>query len=60
MIDTHFQDKEVGEIYSWNGNLEDTPYDVFCLKEPDYVMKIMATYGELTFPEVQWQSTRVV
>ena len=60
MIDTHFQDKEVGEIYSWNGNLEDTPYDVFCLKEPDYVMKIMATYGELTFPEGQRQSPRVV
>ena len=40
-----FQDKEVGEIYSWNGNLDDTPYDVFCLKEPDYVMKIMSNYG---------------
>ena len=58
-IDTHFQDKEVGEIDSWNGTLNDTPYNVFCLKEPDYVIKIMSTYGELTSPEGQWQSKRV-
>ena len=51
IIDTHFQDKEVGEIDSWNGTLNDTPYNLLCLKEPDYVIKIMATYGELTLPE---------
>ena len=45
MIDTHFKDKEVGEIDSWNGALNDKPYDVFFLEEPDYVMKIMAAYG---------------
>ena len=60
MIDTHFQDKEVGRIYSWNVALNDTPYDVLCIKEPDYFMKIMTTYGEHTFPEGQRQSTRVV
>ena len=60
MIDNHFKDKEVGQVDSWNGKLNDTPYDIFCLKEPDYVMKIMATYGELTFPDGQRESTRVV
>ena len=34
MIDTHFQYKEVGVIQSWDGTLNDTPYNVFCLKKP--------------------------
>ena len=59
-IVTHFQDKEVGGIYSWNVALNDTPYDLLCIKEPDYFMKIMTTYGELTFPEGQRYSTRVI
>jgi hypothetical protein len=25
--------------------INDTPYGIFCMKEEDYVMKIMATYG---------------
>ena len=55
MMDTHLQEKEVGVIDLWNGTLNDTQYAKLCLKEPDCVMKIMATYGELTLPEVQWQ-----
>ena len=54
-MDTHLQEKEVGVIDLWNGTLNDTQYAKLCLKEPDCVMKIMATYGELTLPEVQWQ-----
>ena len=53
MIDTHVQDKIVGKIDSWNSTLNNTPYNVFYLKEPYYVIKIMATNGELTFPEGQ-------
>ena len=60
MIDTYFKDEEGGKIDLWNGKLNDTPYNVFCLKKPDSVMKIMATHEELTLPEGQRKSTIVV
>ena len=44
-IDVCFTGKEVGSTDSWRGTLVDTQYDIFCMKEPDYVMKIMSTYG---------------
>ena len=53
MIDTHVQDKIVGKIDSWNSTLNNTPYNIFYLKELYYSMKIMATNGELNFPEGQ-------
>ena len=34
-IDAHFEGKEVGETDLWRGTLQDTPYDIFCMKEPD-------------------------
>ena len=46
-IDQHFKDKEVGETDSLHGELEGGPYDIFGMKEPDYIMKIMSTYGGL-------------
>jgi hypothetical protein len=27
--------------------IDDTPYDIFCMKEEDYVMKIISTYMEI-------------
>ena len=43
---------------SLHGKLDNVPYDIFCMKEPDYVMKIMATYGGLTVKEGQKESFR--
>ena len=60
MIDAHFSDARVGHVDSWSGKLNDVPYDIFCMKEPDYVMKIMGTYGELTVSEGQRVSVRRV
>lgn len=60
MIDAHFSDARVGDVDSWSGILNDVPYDIWCMKEPDYVMKIMGTYGELTVPEGQQVSVRRV
>ena len=57
-IDKHFEDKEVGETDSLNGQLEGIPYDIFCMKEPDYVMKMMSTYGGLVVNEGQRESVR--
>jgi hypothetical protein len=46
MIDLKFcQGYEVGDADVLHGVIDDTQYDIFCMKEEDYVMKIMATYG---------------
>ena len=44
-VKEHFNDKEVGDADSWGGKLEDVPFHVFTIKEPDYVMSLMSTYG---------------
>ena len=44
-IKTHFENKEVGDVDSWKGNLQGVPFHVYCMKEPDYVMSLMSTYG---------------
>ena len=59
LIDVHFEDKEVGETDSLHGIINDVHYDIMCMKEPDYVMKIMTTYGGLTVKTGQRESKRV-
>ena len=44
-IKEHFKDKEVGDADSWAGQLDDVPFHVFGMKEPDYVMSLMSTNG---------------
>ena len=58
-IDDHFKDRNVGDSDSLHGSLNDVKYDFFCMKEPDYTMKIMSTYGGLTVSEGQRNSKRV-
>ena len=41
----HFKDKEVGDTNSWAVQLDNVPFHVFVMKEPDYVMSLMSTYG---------------
>jgi hypothetical protein len=41
----HFEDKEVGDVDAWEGTLDNVPFHVFAMKEPDYVMQLMSTYG---------------
>ena len=43
MIEDHFKDKDVGSVDSLKGKIDNVPYDIYCMKEPDYVMKIMST-----------------
>ena len=38
--------------------LDGVPLNIFCMKEPEYVMKIMATYSGLTELEGQKESVR--
>jgi hypothetical protein len=44
-IIAHFVDKNVGDVDVLPGMLEDVPFHVFAMKEPDYVMKLMSMYG---------------
>ena len=46
-IDSHFDLKEIGTTDSLPGTLDGTNLKVFCMREEDYVMKLMATYGAL-------------
>ena len=41
----HFDNKEVGDTNSWGGKLDTIPFHVYAMKEPDYVMSLMSTYG---------------
>ena len=43
-----------------HGTLDGTPYTVFAMKEHDYVMKIMSTYGRLVAPNHQPETFRTV
>ena len=57
-IDALFLDSEVGDCDAIRGELDDVKYHIFGIKEPDYVMKIMATYSGLTVLDGQKESVR--
>ena len=46
-IIAHFTNEEVGKVDAIKGVLDDVPFYLFAMKEPDYVMQIMSTYGTL-------------
>ena len=46
-IDAHFSLKEVGNVDAVKQVEDGLAYHVFCMKMPDYVMKLMTTYGIL-------------
>ena len=58
MIDEYFTGKDVGSTDSLKGKLDGVHYDIFCMKEPEYVMKIMSTYGGLLVDDWQKDSVR--
>ena len=59
-VDAHMATKEVGGSDVLHGTLDGIPYSVFAMKEPDYVMKIMSTYGTLLPPDHQPETFRTV
>ena len=42
------------------GELAEVKFDLFCLKEPDYIMILMSTYGSLSCNVNQRDSVRIV
>ena len=37
--------KDVGDANSWAGTLDNIPFHVYAMKEPDYIMSLMSMYG---------------
>ena len=46
-IEAHFGSMKIGETDSIKGQLDGIPYDLFVMKDVDYTMKLMSTYGAL-------------
>ena len=44
-IKAHFDGKEVGDCDSWKRMMEEVPFHVYTMKEPDYIMLLTSTYG---------------
>jgi Transposase IS4 len=44
MIKAHFDNIEVGEGDALAGTMEEVPFHIYCMKEPEYVMMMMTTY----------------
>lgn len=56
-IDKHFEDKEVGYCSMLQTKTEEgKPFKIFCMKEPDYVMKVMASW--MTLNELEGARTK--
>ena len=57
MIDTLFEYKEVGDVGMIEAMTGDNKlFKIFCIKEPDYVMKIMVSWR--TLDELEGETTR--
>ncbi|KAL7571289.1 hypothetical protein ACA910_008942 [Epithemia clementina (nom. ined.)] len=44
-IKQHFNNKQVGDCDAWKGSMDEVKFHVYAMKEPDYVMSLMSTYG---------------
>ena len=44
-IDEKMEANEVGTVETIQGTLVGIPYRIFCMKDPEYIMKMMSTYG---------------
>ena len=44
-IKAHFDDKNVVDMDSWVGTFDNIPFHVYAMKEPNYVISLMSTYG---------------
>ena len=59
-IKSDFEDVDIGVTKRKPGELDGEKIDLFCLKEPDYVMTLMSTYGTVASLPDQKESLRVV
>ena len=46
-MEDHFREVEVGETDAIQGTVDNVIYNLWGMKEPNYVMRMMATGGQL-------------
>ena len=51
LIIKKMKDAAIGSVQVVQGKLDGVGYNLFCMREPDYVMKLMSTYGTLDTDE---------
>ena len=44
-INDHMLQAEVGDVDAWQGTMDLIPFHVFVMKEADYIIMLMSTYG---------------
>ena len=44
-IKQHFNNKAVGDCDSWKDTMEEVPFHLYAMKQPDYIMSLMSMYG---------------
>jgi Transposase IS4 len=47
LVKEHFENLQVGDVDAWSGIMDDIPFHIYGMKEPEYVMTMMTTYGTL-------------
>ena len=57
-MDNHLKDIEVDETEAIQGTQDGVTYNIWMMKEPDYVMKMMATGGNLIADQSCHSTTR--
>ena len=57
-IDSHLNDIEVGETEAIQGSLDGVIYNLRMTIEPDYIIKMMATGGNLILDKTCHSTTR--
>ena len=57
-MDEHCETLKVGECDCLHGELDNTTYSLFVMKDVDYNMKLMSTYGGLLEPDDAKERTR--
>ena len=50
-IRNHFEDKNPGDCDCLPGELKGVQFKIVCMKEPDYTMMLMTSYGTLIRPD---------
>lgn len=46
-IKAHFMNRGVGDVDCWHGKLDEVQFHLHCMREPDYIMSLMSTYGTM-------------
>ena len=46
-IKAHFINQGVGDVDNWHGKLDGVQFHLQCMRELDYIMSLMSTYGTM-------------